>query len=351
MEEQFLNFLYQKCRFKSSDKALLAVSGGLDSMVMAALFRATGTSHGIAHCNFGLRGADSDADEAFVKEYAQMHRIEFFRIRFNPEELCASPGESIQMAARRLRYEWLEKIRKEYDFERIAVAQHLNDLSETIIYNLTKGCGIRGLHGILPVRERIIRPLLFANRNMLEGYAREKEIPWRLDRSNLEHKYARNLIRAKVIPALQVINPELEQTMADNQHRFLDAEALLQFAVDTISEKVVLEKSADSIVIDLVKIFQFPASTTILYELIHPLGFSAQQVRDILQLRPQASGAIFLSSIYRLQVHRGKAWIYPKTDEFGGQILEIYPENEYLSAGEGIFKLEVNHLDRKMVGC
>lgn len=334
MQEKFLDFLHDACGFDKAEKTLLAVSGGLDSMAMVHFFLTAGLQFGIAHCNFGLRGADSDADEAFVRDYAASHGLDFFYVRFSASEMRGFPGESVQMTARRLRYQWLEEMRRCHGYGFIAVAHHLNDMTETIIYNLSKGCGIRGLHGILPRKGNIIRPLLFATRNALEAYAQKEKLHWRLDASNLEAKYARNRIRSEVIPALLGINPELENTMAANQQRFLDAEALYLFAVDTIAEKVMVKKTDDLMVLDIQLLRNYPAAATVLYELIRHWGFTPEQAAAVINPSRAPSGASFIGRRYHMQLHRDKAWIFSETSD-GEQVFEISKGTDYFCTSEG----------------
>ncbi|HRJ17307.1 MAG TPA: tRNA lysidine(34) synthetase TilS, partial [Saprospiraceae bacterium] len=186
MLEKFTHHLRTACRLNGTERVLAAVSGGLDSMVMAHLLRLAGWPHGIAHCNFRLRGAESDADEALVRAYAEAHEIPFFSTAFDTAEIAAEAKESIQITARRLRYEWFEQIRAANGYDFIATAHHQDDAAETLLYNLSKGCGIRGLHGIAQRSGYLLRPLLFAGRSEWEAFARLENVVWREDASNQE---------------------------------------------------------------------------------------------------------------------------------------------------------------------
>jgi tRNA(Ile)-lysidine synthase len=192
---------------------LLAVSGGVDSMTLAHLCYHSGWETGIAHCNFSLRGNDSDDDERFVGQWAQEHKIPFFSTRFDTKNYAAAHGVSTQMAARTLRYNRFEEIRAAQNYTGIVTAHHAGDNAETILLNLTRGTGLKGLCGMQPASGYIIRPLLFATRRDIEACAAANHIVYREDASNAAIDYARNRIRHKVLPELQKINPSLTESL------------------------------------------------------------------------------------------------------------------------------------------
>lgn len=316
MHEKFIEHLHASLRLIGDEPILTAISGGVDSMVMAHLFRLADWPHGIAHCNFRLRGAESDADEALVRAYAQEHGIPFFSIAFDTAAIAAEAKESIQITARRLRYQWLEQVRIANGYDFIATAHHQDDAAETLLYNLAKGCGIRGLHGIAERSGYLLRPLLFAGRQELEAFARQEGIAWREDASNQESYYARNKIRREAVPVFRSINPQWTQTMAANIQRFRDTEALFGFAVAQIMKQAVTTTPDGSLRIRLETLTEYPAPTTVLYEILRPYGFGASQAQAILESRERQSGALFLAGRHRLILHRGEA------------IVEALPANE-----------------------
>jgi tRNA(Ile)-lysidine synthase len=340
MKDAFAKYLSEQCLVSGSERILLAVSGGADSMVMAQLFRQAGLSYGIAHCNFQLRGEASDADAQWLREYAQQHSIPFYSIAFPTQALAEESRESIQLTARRLRYEWLEKIRKEERYDLIATAHHLNDAAETLLYNLTKGCGIRGLHGIAARRGHIIRPLLFATREEVEAFAHAEGVAWREDASNAQTYYMRNKIRLEVVPLLKEINPQLEKTMAANMLRFRDTEALLQYAVEDIARRVVKGAPAGGISIDLNELGACPAPATVLYEILRPYGFLSAQVSNILEHKDRQPGAIFLAPAHRLLTGRGVAHVEAMPGE-GAASFELHPETGSAVVPEGWFEIDL----------
>ncbi|MCB0546468.1 MAG: tRNA lysidine(34) synthetase TilS [Phaeodactylibacter sp.] len=287
----------------TGSRVLLAVSGGLDSAVMAHLFEKSGFDFGIAHCNFQLRGPDSDSDEDFVRSLAQSWEVPFFFRRFDTQAHALKSGQSVQVAARELRYEWLEEVRQENGFSHLATAHHLNDSIETLLLNLTKGCGIRGLHGIPLKNGPVIRPLLFAGRKRLEQYAADNIISFRLDASNLEVKYQRNKIRHNAIPALQEINPAFEQTMAENITRFRQIEQLLDWAMRHIAQDVILSYGTP-FRLSVRELESFGSVLpTVLFELLYPYGFNTSQVQQLANSL-DSIGAIFIAPGYRLLVER-----------------------------------------------
>ena len=226
MLEKFRKFIKKEDLISSDEKTLLAVSGGIDSVVMCHLFKRAGLDFGIAHCNFNLRGVASDDDARFVKVLSEELGVSYFETSFETTDYASQNKLSIQEAARNLRYEWFETIREKNGFDYIAAAHHADDSLETILFNFTKGCGIRGLHGILPKKEKIIRPLLFSNKKEILGFSLEKKLTFREDTSNASDKYARNAIRHHVLPVLEKINPALSKTTLENIQRLRDTERL-----------------------------------------------------------------------------------------------------------------------------
>jgi len=308
MLANFLQFVKENALFApSKTNVLLAVSGGVDSVVLAHLFHQAGIAFGIAHCNFNLRGEESDADEYFVQQLAKKYEVPCYVKHFQTERAAKTHNESIQMAARRLRYDWLEDIRQQKGYEFIGVAHHNNDAIETLLLNLTKGCGIRGLHGILPKQQKVVRPLLFAAKGTILDYAKAHQIDYREDSSNTDTKYTRNALRHQVIPVLQKINPDLEQTMLHNFERFREAEALYQQAIQKLRQEITTQDK-ELLTIDIPKLLQSHAPLSLLYELLHPLGFGVIEIQHILDHHNQPSGAMYCSPTHQVLKDR-KAWL------------------------------------------
>lgn len=302
MLDRLKSFVETHQLFQAEDRVLLAVSGGADSVVLAHLFSNAGFGFAIAHCNFQLRGEASDGDEAFVKKLANDLSCPFFSTRFDTQKVMAERGQSMQIVARELRYEWLEEIRLQNDYQYIATAHHLNDSIETALYNFTKGTGIRGLHGIPHKNGAIIRPLLFATREEIEAYLATQGLTHREDQSNRERKYSRNQIRLDVIPLLKEINPGLEKTMQQNFRNLRETQWLFEFAAAQFHEKLVRE-IADGLAIQVLPLRQHPAGLTLLHEWLSPYGFTTDQLESALFENTQ-TGAIFYSKTHRLLVDR-----------------------------------------------
>jgi len=306
MLASFSKFFQQKKLFQKGEPILLAVSGGIDSMVMVHLFKAAGLKFGVAHCNFQLREKDSDGDEAFVEKLAKDNSIPFYKIRFDTKAAAKHYDSSIQLIARELRYKWLEDIRSDNGYVYIATAHHLNDSLETVLYNLSKGCGIRGMHGIPVKNESLIRPLLFATKQQIIDYASTNNISYREDASNAYTQYKRNLIRHEVIPKLETINPSLIDTFARTLSQLQDAETLFQETINHYKEAVV-EPYKKGIKINTTPLLSHPAKSTILYELLLPYGFNSTHIEQLLSDQSQI-GAICESNSHRLLKDR-ENWI------------------------------------------
>ncbi len=302
MLDKFRNFILKERLFDEKDKILLAVSGGLDSVAMTHLFKSAGFEFGIAHCNFKLRGTASDEDEIFVKQLAKNLNVKFHHTSFETEKIAEDLKISIQVAARDLRYSWFKKIQKQFNYKAIATAHHQNDSIETVLYNFTKGCGIRGLHGIHPKKGAIIRPLLFAGRNEIEQFVELENIAYREDASNASVKYMRNKIRHEVIPVLNSVNPSFEKTAIETIKRLNETEAIFNWAIEQFRNEV-MEVRGNLIYINF-DLLPEQGKATVLYELIKPFGFNEDQCRQILFDNHAQSGASFHTENYRLTIDR-----------------------------------------------
>ncbi|SDN16478.1 tRNA(Ile)-lysidine synthase [Daejeonella rubra] len=296
-------FIKQHALFQEKDRVLLAVSGGRDSVLMARLFKSAGFNFGIAHCNFQLRTEEADKDEQFTAELASELGVEFFATRFDTAEYASENHISIQMAARDLRYQWLEKIRQEFDYQYIGLAHHQNDVIETMLLNLTRGTGIAGLHGILAKKGKLIRPLLFLSREEID------EMPpfeYREDSSNLSVKYARNKIRLEVIPVLKELNPSLEQTFEANRKRFAELEIFLELHVERLREQLFKKLDDHEFEIDLQALKNLIPLNTLLYGLFHPFGFTETVLNDLTRAWDGSPGKVFRSSGHQLILDRDR---------------------------------------------
>ncbi len=299
------SFIKQHALFLKEESVLLAVSAGRDSVLMARLFKAAGFRFGIAHCNFNLRGEESELDERFTEELADELDVPFYTHRFDTMEYASANHISVQMAARDLRYEWLENIR-EFDFQYIAVAHHQNDAIETMLLNLTRGTGISGLHGILPKKGKLIRPLLFLSRDEIDELVQKEAYAYREDSSNLSVKYSRNKLRLEVIPVLKELNPALEQTFEANRKRFAELEILLDLRVQEIRERLFIQLADDEFEISIAELKKLNPLSTLLYSLFHPYGFRETVLNDLAHAWDGKPGKVFHSAGYQLLLDRGR---------------------------------------------
>lgn len=301
---EFLSYISQHNLFGPADRLLLGVSGGKDSVLMAHLLYASGYQFGIAHCNFSLRGEESDGDETFTRELASQLNVAFHSIRFDTAAYASLNQMSIQMAARELRYDWFEQVRQEHDYRYIAVAQHKSDATETILLNLIRGTGISGLHGILPKRDRIIRPLLFLTSGEINAIVSESSITYREDSSNASVKYARNKIRHEVIPKMKELNKDLDLTFEENSLRFLQLEKFLNQEVDKLRNKLFQHANSDTIELDIDLLADLNPRDLLLYELFKPYHFSETTIQDLVTVWKNQSGKLFESKSHIMLLDR-----------------------------------------------
>jgi tRNA(Ile)-lysidine synthase len=305
MIDKFTAFIKKEALFGPDDLVLLAVSGGLDSAVLLHLFAQCSYPFAIAHVNFGLRGAASDEDERWVGALAAQYAVPFYTHRFATKDYAHEHGLSTQMAARRLRYAWLEEVRTEHNYARVATAHHRNDQLETTLLNLVRGTGVAGLRGMLARRGTLVRPLLFAPREALEAYAKQHQLAWREDASNASDAYRRNQLRHHVVPLLLHLNPNLLSTYQHTRERLRATEQVLRTEVKRV-EGEARREVGDEVWFDKSVLGNHPQVTLLLAEMIRPYGFSYQQARDVaVCLFPEATvGQRFFSTQHTLFVER-----------------------------------------------
>ncbi|WP_316831355.1 tRNA lysidine(34) synthetase TilS [Pedobacter aquatilis] len=300
---RFQDFIEQQQLFTKGDRVLLAVSGGKDSVLMLHLFKALDITVGVAHCNFNLRGDEAQRDEHFVKMLAISLGLPFYVTHFETKKYATENKISTQMAARELRYNWFEEIRATEGYDLIALAQHQNDAVETVLINLIRGTGISGLHGILPKRNKLIRPLLFLTRDEINQLIDENKLDYVEDSSNASTNYTRNKLRHEVIPQLQAINPSLENTFADNIKRFSEIELFVGLQIKQIASEIILHK-VDGDYISISKIKALKPRRLLLFELLKEYNFTEKVVEEILDALNKQTGVKFFSSSHQAIINR-----------------------------------------------
>lgn len=312
MQTSFLNYIKKEKLFSVSDKVLLTVSGGIDSIALCDLFHKSGLKFGIAHCNFKLRGKESDKDEKFVESLATKYNVTFHSTTFKTKAFAKKNKLSIQVAARELRYNWFEEVKQEFKYKYIATAHHLDDSIETFFINFTRGTGISGLHGILPKQGAIIRPLLYATKVDIEAYAKKNKLKHREDSSNASDKYTRNKIRHHIIPVLKELNPAFEKSASATIQHLIDVETIYKTQIDNKRSSIV--KTENSIIkITIASLQELNPLHTYLYEFLKPFNFSASHVEEIISAFDGESGKQFFSETHRLIKDRNALLIQPLT--------------------------------------
>jgi len=305
MLKKVKKYIHNHNLFDSSDKILLAVSGGIDSMVLLDLLQKMNCNFAVAHCNFNLRGQESDGDEAFVSSYCEEKKIELFKISFQTKTYANEKKISIQMAARELRYNWFQEIYQANDFKYIALAHHANDVVETFHINLSRGTGIKGLSGIKAKIGNLIRPLLFATRDEIIGYQKENKLDFREDSSNSSVKYARNKIRHEIIPSLEKINSAYSQNVLKSIENLLEVEKIYNQQIEEKRKEIVIfENHLYKINID--KLLKTAAPKTFLFEFIREFGFESDNLEQIYESVTNQTGCEFLSENFILLKNRNE---------------------------------------------
>jgi tRNA(Ile)-lysidine synthase len=337
--EKFISNNNTQHLFQKKDRLLIAVSGGADSVVLCELCYRAGLSFEIAHCNFQLRGEESERDENFVRSLAEKYRVEVFVKRFDTNAYAENNKVSIQVAARELRYAWFDKLLKDTSSPKpetsnpkphtsnlkpetsyLLTAHHANDNIETVMMNFFKGTGITGLRGILPKQGNIIRPLLFAKKEEILSFIEQNHLSYVEDSSNSSDKYTRNYFRHQLIPSVQKVFPQVEDNLINNIERFRETDLLFQQSIQLIRKKL-LEQKGKEVHIPVFKLLKLVPLKTIVYEIIKDFGFTAHQTDEVINLLKSESGKYISSSTHKIIKNRNWLIIAPVNTLEAGHIL------------------------------
>ncbi len=327
-------------------RILLAVSGGVDSMVLARLFSLSGKNYGMAHCNFKLRGSDSDLDEQLVKMSAMMLGVPFYSASFDTRAYALGHKISIQEAARELRYSWLNDISFEHHYTLIATGHHLDDSIETMLINLVRGTGIAGLTGIPERRDIVIRPLLFATRKEIEAFAHAQNIEFRTDQSNLHDKYLRNRIRQHILPQLKSLNPAFHEVMAAFFDKMKAAQMVLKTEVGR-QQAQCLTPEGNGFSISIQKIMALERPDFYLYEFLKDYGFSFAVCSDIYKSLEGQPGTQFFSKTHAAIKDREMIFINPLVDPGNQAEFFIDTQTRVVQTSDAVFSFDTLGVDGK----
>jgi len=290
--------------FTSNDTLLVGVSGGIDSIVLVDLLQRAGLAFAVAHCNFHLRGVESDLDETFVKALAARYEKQLFCHSFNTREIAEEGGISIEMAARDLRYAWFEEIRKNHHFDWIVVAHHRDDQIETFFLNLARGTGISGLTGMSSVNGKVLRPLLFASRKDIVTYAAKNRLNYREDSSNSLTDFQRNKIRHLVLPLMEELNPSFRDSMQETILHLRDTSLIYSQAIERARELVTRQTNSGDLEVSLSELRLLHPISSYLFELLKPYHFNGDVVEDIIRAMGSQPGKQFFSVTHRAVLDR-----------------------------------------------
>jgi tRNA(Ile)-lysidine synthase len=338
MLQKLSNIIAKNFPFLKDKKLLIAISGGIDSVVLTHLLSTLHFDISLAHCNFNLRGEESNLDEVFVKELAKKLAIKCFTTSFETDKIAKEKKESTQIAARHLRYTWFQEVIKEHHFDYVLTAHHADDNLETFLINLTRGSGLDGFTGIPEINENIVRPLLKFSREEVLSFAKDNNILWREDESNASTKYVRNKIRHAILPVLKEINPSLLETFYKTLENLQESKQLVEDRITAISKELIqpLEtaKEENSFKIEIEKIQQLSNPKAYLFQLLKRFHFT--EFNDVFNLLSAQAGKQLFSKTHTLLKDRHFLILSPR----------VLP-SDGLEASEKTFQIAENTVEIK----
>lgn len=330
MLNKIKTYIAQNCLLAPNATVIVGLSGGMDSMAMLDVLTLLGYRCVAAHCNFHLRGNESDYDARFAKKWCKENDIEFTSVDFDTHQYAADKKISIEMAARELRYTWFEIVRQQFDAEAIAVAHHQDDSVETVLLNLVRGTGIGGLSGIAPKNGNVVRPMLCVTRKEIEDYITGRDIPFVSDSTNREDRYTRNFIRLNVLPMLQRLNPSVSDAIHRTSRHLAETEKIQ----DAYLKNAIKSVFADN-AIHIAELKKTASPSSVLFAVLSPLGFHPSVIEDVARALDAEPGKIFFAEKYRLIKDRNRF------------LLDKNPSG-IISSGQGIYfipksAVEISH--------
>lgn len=305
------NYIEEKALICPGQKVLVALSGGADSVALLCVLIQLGYQCEAVHCNFHLRGDESIRDEVFVRKLCESRNVSLHVTHFETEKYAQRNGISIEMAARKLRYDWFDEMRDLTASDVVAVAHHLDDSVETYLLNLSRGTGINGLKGIVAKNGYIVRPLLDTTRKEILEYLSMIQQSYVVDSTNLQDIYVRNKIRLDIIPLFEEINPSFCQTVAETSKRLQEVSLVYRAAIQESLQRVKTSEFSVSIS----RLLKEPSPACLLYEWLSPYGFNSPQIKDVFLSLSGESGKLFLSKNWKLLRDRKELLLRSSTEE------------------------------------
>jgi len=325
-------------------KYLLAVSGGIDSMVMADLFLQQQLEFSVAHCNFQLREEDSNLDEQLVIDWCIKNNIDYFIKRVDTKEYCAQHKCSIQVGAREIRYAFFDEICADKNIDFIVTAHHQDDTIETTLFQFFRGTGIQGLTGIPARNQKIIRPLLSYSKQQIVDYAAKFQVAFREDKSNLKQYYSRNKMRLHIIPQLEELYPAFKNNIANNIHRMNEVNEIYLQQIKNYKKKLIEQRGKD-FYIPILKLKTITPLATILFELIKEFHFSYDQTLQVLQLLERQTGSLVASQTHQIIKNRNFLIVTEKNTQLSELIL-MDEGNTKIETQDFVMKLKSIRADK-----
>ncbi|MBD0332682.1 MAG: tRNA lysidine(34) synthetase TilS [Chitinophagaceae bacterium] len=338
MLQRFISFFKEHNLLHPSIHFQIATSGGIDSVTLCELSKQAGLNFSIAHCNFQLRGSESKRDEVFVRTLGDRYNVEVFVKHFQTNQVATEKKLSVQEAARELRYEWFEELRKKKNAAYTLLAHHANDNVETLLMNFFRGTGLQGLTGIkasVP-KYHCLRPMLQFTRAEIEQFAKEYQLQWVEDSSNFSSKYTRNFIRNELMQELKKIFPEVQNNLLNNIERFEKINKLYEILVTNLKKKLCKKLDAE-LRIPILQLMNYQ-HTSLIYDIIKDYGFGEKQVHEVIKLAEADSGKYIANDEYQIIKHRQWFIIAPKAE--AAETIIIEPESKCVKYKNGAIQLK-----------